>query len=89
MGFGGLLWLILAVTLGVMTFRTGYGWLFFGIFFPIFSFFGAFMRPAAAAYWSSISFDRSTRIVSEGSDGWPCSQADRRFAVCGRTTMSR
>jgi hypothetical protein len=49
-GFGGLLWLILAVTLGFMTLRNGYGWLFFGIFFAILRIFGAFMRPAAAAY---------------------------------------
>ncbi len=47
-GFGGILWIILAVTLGVMTIRNGHGWLFFfGIFFPILWIFGAFMRPAA------------------------------------------
>ena len=45
-GFGGILWIILGVTLGVMTIRNGHGWLFFfGIFFPILWIFGAFMSP--------------------------------------------
>jgi hypothetical protein len=49
-GFGALLWLVLAVTLGVMTIRNGHGWLFFfGIFFPILWIFGAFMRPTRGA----------------------------------------
>ena len=41
------LWVILGVTLGVMTLRNGHGWMcFFGIFFPILWIFGAFMgRP--------------------------------------------
>jgi hypothetical protein len=43
---GGILYLVLLVTLGVMTIRNGHGWLFFfGIFFPILWIFGAFMRP--------------------------------------------
>ena len=51
-GFGGLLWIVLAVTLGVMTLRNGHGWMFFfGIFLPILWIFGAFMRqPAATTY---------------------------------------
>ena len=45
-GFGALLWFVLAVTLGVMTLRNGHGWLFFfGIFFPILWIFGAFSSP--------------------------------------------
>jgi hypothetical protein len=49
-GFGGLLWIVLAVTLGVMTIRNGHGWLFFfGIFFPILWIFGALMRPTPTA----------------------------------------
>jgi ABC-type multidrug transport system permease subunit len=45
-GFGGLLWIVLAVTLGVMTLRNGHGWLFFlGIFFPILWIFEAFSSP--------------------------------------------
>ena len=45
-GFGGLLWIVLAVTLGVMTLRNGHGWIFFfGIFFPILWIFGAFSAP--------------------------------------------
>jgi hypothetical protein len=43
---GGILYLVLLVTLGVMTIRNRHGWLFFfGIFFPILWIFGAFMRP--------------------------------------------
>ena len=46
---GGLLYLILAFTLGLMTLRNGHGWMFFfGIFFPILWIFGAFMRPPTA-----------------------------------------
>ncbi len=46
-GIGGIiLYLIVAVTLGVMTLRNGHGWMFFiGIFFPILWIFGAFMKP--------------------------------------------
>ena len=46
-GIGGIiLYLIVAVTLGVMTLRNGHGWMFFiGIFFPSFWIFGAFMKP--------------------------------------------
>jgi ABC-type multidrug transport system permease subunit len=43
----GILYLVLMVTLGVMTIRNRHGWLFFfGIFFPILWIFGAFMSPA-------------------------------------------
>jgi hypothetical protein len=45
-GFGGLLYLILALTLGFMTIRNGHGWMFFfGLFFPLLWIFGAFMGP--------------------------------------------
>ena len=45
-GFGGLLYLVLLVTLGVMTLRNGHGWMFFfGIFVPIFWIIGALMGP--------------------------------------------
>jgi hypothetical protein len=47
---GGILYLILAVTLGVMTLRNRHGWMFFfGIFFPILWIIGAFMRPREMA----------------------------------------
>ena len=47
-GFGGLLWIVLAVTLGVMTLRNRHLWMFFfGIFVPILWIFGAFMAPPA------------------------------------------
>ena len=43
---GGLLYLTLLFTLGMVTIRKGHGWMFFfGIFFPILWIFGAFMRP--------------------------------------------
>jgi hypothetical protein len=43
---GGILYLILGFTLGLMTLRNGHGWMFFfGIFFPILWIFGAFMSP--------------------------------------------
>jgi hypothetical protein len=47
-GIGGLfLYVILFVTVGVMTLRNGHGWMFFfGIFFPLLWVFGAFMRPS-------------------------------------------
>src|ERR1700675_1388522 len=42
---GGILYLIGAFTLGLMTLRNGHGWMFFfGIFFPVLWIFGAFMR---------------------------------------------
>lgn len=45
-GFGALLYVVLLVTLGVMTLRNGHGWLFFfGIFFPLLWIIGAIMRP--------------------------------------------
>ena len=45
-GFGGILYLILVFTLGLMTLRNGHGWMFFfGIFFPVLWIFGAFMKP--------------------------------------------
>ena len=48
-GFGGLLYLVLLITLGVMTLRNGHGWMFFfGIFVPIFWIIGAVMRPTPA-----------------------------------------
>jgi hypothetical protein len=48
---GGILYLILAFTLGFMTLKNGHGWMFFfGIFFPVLWIFGAFMRrPDTAA----------------------------------------
>jgi len=47
---GGILYLILAVTLGVMTLRNRHGWMFFfGIFFPILWIIGAFIRPQEMA----------------------------------------
>ena len=48
-GFGGLLYLVLLITLGVMTLRNGHGWMFFfGIFLPIFWIIGAVMPPTPA-----------------------------------------
>jgi hypothetical protein len=46
-GIGGaILYLVLVLTLGLMTLRNGHGWMFFfGIFFPILWIFGAIMRP--------------------------------------------
>jgi hypothetical protein len=53
-GIGGLyvvIWFVLMVWLGLRTLRNGHGWLFFfGVFLPILWIFGAFMRPANAAY---------------------------------------
>ena len=53
-GIGGLyvvIWFVLMVWLGLRTLRNGHGWLFvLGIFIPILWIFGAFMRPANAAY---------------------------------------
>ena len=50
MGFGiAFLYLVLLVTLGIITLRKGHGWMFFfGIFFPLFWIIGAVMRPARA-----------------------------------------
>ena len=47
---GGILYLIVAVTLGLMTLGNGHGWMFFfGIFFPVLWIFGAFMKPPDTA----------------------------------------
>ena len=44
-GIGGLIYIVLIVTLGVTTLRNGHGWLFFfGIFLPILWIIGAFMQ---------------------------------------------
>ena len=45
---GGVLYLVLVFTLGVMTLRKGH-WVMFivGLFFPIFWIIGAMIRPAA------------------------------------------
>jgi len=41
---GGLLYLIVLVTLGLRTLKRGHGWMFFfGIFLPLFWFIGAFI----------------------------------------------
>ena len=50
-GIGGIfLYLLVAITLGLMTLRNGHGWMFFlGIFFPVLWIFGAFMRPPESA----------------------------------------
>ena len=46
-GFGGLLYIVLLVTLGVMTLRKGHWVMFiFGLFIPIFWLIGAVIRPA-------------------------------------------
>jgi len=47
-GFGAILYIVLLITLGVMTLRKGHWVMFiFGIFFPLFWLIGAVMRPAA------------------------------------------
>ena len=49
-GIGGIVYLILVFTLGLMTLRNGHGWMFFfGIFFPVLWIFGAFMKPTATS----------------------------------------
>ena len=50
-GFGALIYLVLLVTLGIMTLRNGH-WVMFilGIFLPLFWLIGGLMRPAAQAY---------------------------------------
>jgi hypothetical protein len=46
----GLLYFLVAFTLGLMTLRNGHGWMFFfGIFFPVLWIIGAFMKPPEAA----------------------------------------
>ena len=46
---GGILYLALLFTLGLMTLRNGHGWLFFfGIFIPVLRLIGALMRPPEA-----------------------------------------
>ncbi len=48
-GLGGLLYVVLLVTLGIMTLRNGHGWLFFfGIFLPFLWIVGAAMRPSTS-----------------------------------------
>jgi hypothetical protein len=48
-GFGAVLYVVLLVTLGVMTLRNGHGWLFFfGIFFPLLWIIGAIMGRLAS-----------------------------------------
>jgi hypothetical protein len=42
----GILYLLVAFTLGLMTLRNGHGWMFF---FPILWIFGAFMKPPETA----------------------------------------
>jgi len=46
---GGILYLALLFTLGLMTLRNGHGWMFFfGIFIPVLWLIGALMRPPEA-----------------------------------------
>jgi hypothetical protein len=47
----GILYVVLLITLGIMTIRKGH-WLLFviGIFFPLFWLIGALMPPTRAAY---------------------------------------
>jgi hypothetical protein len=50
-GVGGVLYVILLFTLGLMTLRNGHGWMFFfGIFLPFLWLIGAFMRPPRQEY---------------------------------------
>ena len=50
-GFGGVLYVILLFTLGLMTLRNGHGWMFFfGIFLPFLWLIGAFMQPSREEY---------------------------------------
>ena len=49
-GIGGIVYVILVITLGMATLRNGHGWMFFfGIFFPLLWLIGAFMRPPEPA----------------------------------------
>ena len=46
----GILYVVLLITLGVMTFRKGHYWLFFiGIFFPVLWIIGGVIGPTEAA----------------------------------------
>ena len=46
-GFAAVLYVVLLITLGVMTLRKGHGWIFFfGIFFPVLWLVGALMPPS-------------------------------------------
>ena len=48
LGFGAILYIVLLITLGVMTLRKGHLVLFIiGIFIPLFWLIGAIMRPTA------------------------------------------
>ena len=50
-GVGGVIYVILLFTLGLMTLRNGHGWMFFfGIFLPFLWLIGAFMRPPEQGY---------------------------------------
>ena len=45
-GFGGLVYLVVFFTLGLVTLKKGHGWMFFfGIFLPLFWLIGAFIGP--------------------------------------------
>ena len=49
-GLGGILYLVLVFTLGLMTLRKGHWVMFtFGFFFPLFWLIGAMLAPTAAA----------------------------------------
>jgi hypothetical protein len=49
-GFGGLLYVVVLLTLGIRTLKRGHGWMFFfGIFLPVFWLIGAFIRRTASA----------------------------------------
>ena len=51
---GGLLYLTMLFTLGMMTLSKGHGWMFFfGFFFPFIWLIGAFMEPTRTAASSS------------------------------------
>jgi hypothetical protein len=50
-GIGGIVYLILLFTLGIVTLRKGQGWMFlFGIFFPVLWLIGGFMQPTSESY---------------------------------------
>ena len=50
-GVGGLIWLVLLLTLGIITLRKGHGWLFFfGLFIPLFWLMGALMPDRRHRY---------------------------------------
>jgi hypothetical protein len=50
-GIGGALYIILMISLGLMTLRNGHGWMFFfGFFLPLLWLIGAFMQPPRDAY---------------------------------------